>query len=64
MNKIHIKLISMAVTLLLSVTVVIASSYAWMVLSANPVATGIQVAIGGGNTILIAPNVREEVQDK
>ena len=63
MNKIHIKLISMAVTLLLSVTVVIASSYAWMVLSANPVATGIQVAIGGGNTILIAPNVREEASD-
>lgn len=53
----------MAVTLLLSVTVVIASSYAWMVLSANPVATGIQVAIGGGNTILIAPNVREEASD-
>lgn len=63
MNKIHIKLISVAVALLLSVTVMIASSYAWLVLSANPVATGIQVAIGGGNTILIAPNIRQEAAD-
>lgn len=63
MNKIHMKLISVALALLMSVSVVIASSYAWMVLSANPVATGIQVAIGGGNTILIAPNIREEAAD-
>lgn len=47
--------------LVLSVSVVIASSYAWMVLSSNPVATGIQVAIGGGNTILIAPDVTKTV---
>lgn len=63
MTKIHIKLISVALALLLSVSVVIASSYAWLVLSSNPVATGIQVAIGGGNTVLIAPNIREEAAD-
>jgi len=49
--------------LVMSVTVVFAASYAWLVLSNNPVATGIQVAIGGGNTILIAPNIREELSD-
>ena len=63
MNKMHIKLISVGVALLMSVAVMVASSYAWLVLSANPVATGIQVAIGGGNTILIAPNVRQEAAD-
>ena len=47
----------MALALTLSVSVLIMSSYAWMVLSSNPAATGIQVIIGGGNTILIAPNV-------
>lgn len=57
MNKIHIKLIAMALALTLSVSVLIMSSYAWMVLSSSPAATGIQVIIGGGNTILIAPNV-------
>ena len=63
MTKIYFKLIVMALALALSVTVVIMSSYAWMVLSSNPVATGIQVAIGGGNTILIASNVQEEAAD-
>ncbi len=57
MNKIQVKLIAVALALTLSVSVVIMSSYAWMVLSSNPAATGIQVVIGGGNTILIAPNI-------
>lgn len=60
MNKIQMKLIAMALALTLSVSVVIMSSYAWMVLSSNPAATGIQVVIGGGNTILIAPNIETE----
>ena len=63
MSKIYIKLIAMALALVMSVSVVLMSSYAWLVLSANPVATGIQVAIGGGNTILTAPNVREVTED-
>ncbi|MBQ4547431.1 MAG: hypothetical protein IJA17_09820 [Oscillospiraceae bacterium] len=60
MNKIQVKLIAVALALTLSVSVVIMSSYAWMVLSSNPAATGIQVVIGGGNTILIAPNIETE----
>ena len=63
MNKLTLKLISVLLALVMSVTVVFASSYAWMVLSKSPAATGIQVAIGGGNTILIAPNVKAELQD-
>ena len=63
MTKIYIKLIAMALALILSVSVVIMSSYAWMVLSGNPAVSGIQVAIGGGNTILIAPNLNEEAED-
>lgn len=61
MKKIYSKLILITVTLLLSVAVVVTSSYAWFVLSKSPAATGIQVAIGGGNTILIAPDVTEVV---
>jgi len=62
MRKVYIKLIAMSLTLLLSVTMVIMTSYAWLVLSGNPMATGIQVAVGGGNTILTAPDIvyREE----
>lgn len=59
MRKIYIKLIAMLLALILSVAVVIMSSYAWLVLAGNPAVTGIQVAIGGGNTILMAPNIQE-----
>ncbi len=58
MTKIYFKLIAMAMALVLSVSVLIMSSYAWMVLSGNPAVSGIQVAIGGGNTILVAPDIK------
>lgn len=61
MNKIYVKLIAVILTLALSVTVVVMSSYAWFVLSKSPMVTGIQVAIGGGNTILVAADIRQEV---
>ena len=64
MTKVYIKLIAMSLALILSVSVVIMSSYAWLVLSGNPAATGIQVAIGGGNTILMAPNVKFTAEGK
>lgn len=62
MNKIYIKLVAISLALILSVSVVVMSTYAWFVLSGNPVATGIQVAVGGGNTILIAPDITQVVE--
>ena len=64
MRKIYFKLIQMALILLVSITVVVSSSYAWMVLSGSPVVTGIQVAVGGGTTILIAPDITETVNEE
>lgn len=61
MRKIYLKLIAISLTLILSVSVMAMSSYAWLVLSGNPAVSGIQVVIGGGNTILIAPDVTKEV---
>ena len=61
MRKISIKLIAITLTLILSLSVMVMSTYAWFVLSQNPVVTGTQVAIGGGNTILIAPDITQVV---
>ena len=61
MKKVYFKLIAITLTLVLSVSVVVMSSYAWFVLSGNPVATGIQISIGGGNTILVAPDITQVV---
>ena len=47
--------------LLMAVSVAVMSSYAWMVLSRNPAVEGIQITIGGGNTILVAADLQKEV---
>lgn len=64
MKKIYLKLLAMSLALILSITMVVMSSYAWFVLSDSPTVSGIQVAIGGGNTILLAPDVTKVVDGK
>ena len=59
MNKMVSKLIMALLALMLAVSVAVMSTYAWMILSANPVAEGVQITIDGGNTILIAPDVAQ-----
>lgn len=61
MGKIYAKLLIISLALLLSVSVVVMSTYAWLVMSSSPVVSGIQVTIGGGNTILVAPDLQQEV---
>lgn len=61
MKKVYSKLIALSLILLLSVSMVVVSSYAWMVISGNPEVSDIQVTIGGGNTILIAADITETI---
>ncbi len=61
MKQIYTKLIVIVLQLVLAVSVLAMSSYAWMVLSGNPTAEGIQITIGGGSTILVAADVSETV---
>ena len=62
MDKMLIKLFAAGLSLMLAVTVAVTSSYAWLTLSDNPAANGIYIAIGGGNTILVAPDLSREVE--
>ena len=61
MRKLYVKLIVIALELALAVSVVGLSSYAWLVLSSSPALEGIQISIGGGNTILVAADLTQEV---
>ena len=61
MKRIYTKLIVVIMQLLMAVSVAVMSSYAWMVLSSNPAVEGIQITIGGGNTILVAADLQREV---
>lgn len=60
MKKAYIKLLLTLTSLVVSMVMVVSVSYAWMVLSNNPVAEGIQITIGGGNTILVAADMTRE----
>ena len=59
MKKTLLKLSAAGLSLVLAVTVTVVASYAWMTLSESPSVQGIQIAIGGGNTILLAADVVE-----
>lgn len=61
MNKMLVKLVAAIVTLMIAVVMAATISYAWTTLSSAPVAEGIQITIGGGNTILIAPDKSQVV---
>lgn len=61
MTKIYLKLVAVVLALVISVSVAVMASYAWFVLTDSPAVSGIQIAIGGGNTILVAPDMTAEV---
>ncbi len=61
MNKIIPKLVSAFMILLISMIMVVMSTYAWMTMSGTPEIGGINISIGGLDTILIAPDIKKEV---
>ena len=61
MKKLYIKLIAITLSLVLSVSAVVTVSYAWMVLAVSPATEGMQISIGGGNTILVAVDLQKTV---
>lgn len=61
MNKQNkINLLGTVGMLMSAVMMVVMSSYAWMTASTSPVAEGVQVMVGGGNTIMLAADVVDE----
>lgn len=56
MDKIFRKLIAAFTMLAILLVLVITVSYAWFTISLSPEVQGISISLGGGNTILIAPN--------
>lgn len=61
MKKPNAKLLAATSLALIAITLMVTASYAWLNLSGSPALTGIQINIGGKGTIMIAPNVSEDV---
>lgn len=60
-KKLYLKLTAMTLLLIVSIVTVVSASYAWFSMSENPAASGIQVSLSGGSTILIAPDLSATV---
>lgn len=56
------KLFFLALSLLLAGVMIVSVSFAWLALSRSPAVNGISVTLGGGKTILLAPDRTEAVQ--
>lgn len=56
MNKSLLKLFAIGATVVITLVIVITSSYAWLTMSSNPSAAGLQIRIGS-NSILVAPDI-------
>lgn len=60
MKKIYMKLAASVMSILIAFTMIIGATYAWFTLSSSPEVGGINVSIGGGRTILLAPDLTTE----
>ena len=56
-KKVYAKLVCAALVLLSAMAMIVMGSYSWFTLSTSPAVEGIQVAVGGGSTILLAPDL-------
>ena len=63
MRKSMNKLIVSSVLALIAIVMMVTVSYAWYSLAGAPALEGIQITIGGTNTIKVAPNITEELED-
>lgn len=57
MNKIMTKLITSILALVVAASLAVMSTYAWVTISGAPEVDGIQVNIGGSNTIMVAADM-------
>lgn len=57
MNKLLAKLLTCILALVISTAMVVVSSYAWLTMSGAPEVDGIQIHIGGSNTIMVAADI-------
>ena len=62
MRKVYMRLFFTCISLLTAVVMIATVSYAWLVLSGSPSVNGISVLIGGGQSILLAPDLTQEVE--
>jgi hypothetical protein len=54
----YTKLIAASLLAVMSITMMVTATYAWYSLAGSPALTGVQINVGGDNTIMIAPDLQ------
>lgn len=61
MNKAYVKFAASILAVVVAFTMIVATSYAWLTMSKSPAVNGINVAVSGGKSILLAPDITKTV---
>ena len=64
MNIPYKKLIAASLLAVISISMMVTATYAWVTLSDSPSLAGVQINIGGDNTIMMAPDLQMEVDGR
>ena len=64
MKRIYAKLVVSALSIFGAIAMIISVSYAWLTISESPEVNGIAVTISGGNTIKLAPDITDTIEDE
>lgn len=64
MKKIYTRLFISVISIIGAVAMIIAVSYAWLTISESPEVNAINVAISGGNTIKLAPDMTKTIKNE
>lgn len=62
MKTIYLKLAASVLSIVMALTMIVGATFAWFTFSTSPEVGGISIAIGGGRTIMLAPDVTETVE--
>ena len=62
MKNIYLKLAASVLSIVMALTMIVGATFAWFTFSTSPEVGGISIAIGGGRTIMVAPDVTETVE--
>ena len=61
MNQAIKKMVTAGLAVVLSVALIVTATYAWTTLSKSPAVENIKITIGGGHTILLAPDMQTKL---
>lgn len=62
MKNIYLKLAASVLSIVMALTMIVGATFAWFTFSTSPEVGGISIAIGGGRTIMVAPDLTETVE--